>query len=557
MNFRLLLGFTAPYRSGLYVSELLMLVGSLATLAVPWLGGLFASDVLASGGTADTRTVLLGLLALLAAQSLLKFFTSFLLARTSASILADLRLRVYDHLQALPLGFHQQRRQGDVLTLMTHEASQLAGFITGTLLSIGPLLLTTLGAVLLMFQIDVLMATIVTLSMPVFFFLLKLLGRELRPLAVELQETYASTVAVADENIGMLPAIKSYTREAEEFQRYARHVDKLRTLGLRQQRIHALIEPTVQFVAAAAVILLLWLAGGRIGGGQMTPASLVSFLLYAALLTRPVASLAGVYGQTQMALGTFERLHGVFSEQKESLSDAGPALPPVKGDIQFRGVHFAYPGRPEALSGLDLTIKAGETVAITGENGAGKSTLAHLLMRLHEPDGGVILIDGVDIAQVNLLSVRRQIGIVPQHTLLFNGTIRDNIGFGLPGAQQDEIERAARLAQAEHFISRLPQGFDTVIGDHGIRLSGGQRQRLALARALLKDPPILILDEATAMFDMESEKSFVDACRDSLKKRTVILITHRPATLALADRSYRIENGKAVAAAEQLAVDQV
>lgn len=555
MNIRLLLGFTAPYRASLYVSEALMLTGSLAALAVPWLGGLFASEILSSG--TGTGMVLLWLLMLLAAQALLKFFTSALLARTSSSILADLRLRVYDHLQALPLRFHQQRRQGDVLTLMTHEASQLAGFITGTLLSIGPLLLTTVGAVVLMFRIDVMLAAIVTLSMPVFFFLLKVLGRELRPLAIELQKAYASTVAVADENIGMLPAIKTYTREVEESQRYARHVDRLRTLGLRQQRINASIEPIVQFIAAAAVISLLWLAGGRIGGGQMTPASLVSFLLYAALLTRPVASLAGVYGQTQMALGTFERLHGVFSEQKESLSDVGPALPPVKGDIEFRHVRFAYPGRPEALSGLSLTIRAGETVAITGENGAGKSTLAHLLMRLHEPDAGAIFIDGVDVAHVNLLSLRRQIGIVPQHTLLFNGTIRDNIGFGLPGAQQEQIEQAARLAQAERFVSRLPQGYDTVIGDHGIRLSGGQRQRIALARALLKDPPILILDEATAMFDLESEKSFVDACRDSLKKRTVILITHRPATLALADRSYRIEHGVAVPAAEPSVMDQV
>jgi ABC-type multidrug transport system fused ATPase/permease subunit len=555
MNIRLLLGFTAPYRASLYLSEALMLTGSLAALAMPWLGGLFASEILSSG--TGSGLVLLWLFLLLAAQALLKFFTTELLARTSSSILADLRLRVYDHLQALPLRFHQQRSQGDVLTLMTHEASQLAGFLTGTLLSIGPLLFTTVGAVLLMFRIDTLLAAIVTLLMPVFFFLLKVLGRELRPLALELQKAYASAVAVADENIGMLPAIKTFTREVEESQRYAHHVELLRTLGLRQQRINASIEPTVQFIAAAAVISLLWVAGGRIGGGQMTPAGLVSFLLYAALLTRPVASLAGVYGQTQMALGTFERLQGVFNEKREPLSDSGPAMPRVKGEIELRDVHFAYPGRPEAMAGLSLKIRAGDTVAITGENGAGKSTLAHLLMRLHHPDSGMVLIDGVDIANVNLRSLRRQIGIVPQHTLLFNGTVRDNIGFGLPGAEQDQIERAARLAQATGFVSQLPQGYDTVIGDHGIRLSGGQRQRIALARALLKDPPILILDEATAMFDLASEKAFVDACRDSLKRRTVILITHRPATLALADRTYRIEHGVATLETEPLVLDQV
>jgi ATP-binding cassette, subfamily B, bacterial len=543
MNFRLLLGFAAPYHARLLLSGALMLIGSVTALAVPWLGGLFASEILSAG--AGTSRVLLWLLLLLAGQALLKFITSDLLARTASSIMADLRMRVYDHLQALPLRFHQQRKQGDVLTLMTHEASQLAGFITGTLLSIGPLLVTTIGAIVLMFRIDMLLAAIVALLMPVFFFLLKLLGRGIRPLAIELQEAYAATVAVADENIGMLPAIKTFTREVEESHRYALNVERLRALGIRQQRINASIEPAMQFFAAAALISLLWLAGGRIGGGEMTPAGLVSFMLYAALLTRPIASLAGVYGQTQMALGTFERLQAVFSEEREPLSDTGPVLRPVKGDIEFRDVHFAYPGRPQALSGLDLKIRAGETVAITGENGAGKSTLAHLLMRLHRPGSGAILVDGVDIASVDLRSLRRQIGIVPQHTLLFNGTIRDNIGFGLPGAEAGQIEHAARLAQADEFISLLPQGYETLIGDHGIRLSGGQRQRIALARALLKDPPILILDEATAMFDLESEKSFVDACRESLGRRTVILITHRPATLALADRTYRIRNGAA------------
>lgn len=555
MNIRLLLGLTTPYRTSLYACEVLMLVASLAALAVPWLGGQFASDVLSKNSS--TTSILLWLLVLLAAQALLKFFTTDLLGRTSTSILADLRTRVYDHLQALPLAFHQQRRQGDVLTLMTHEASQLASFLTGTLLSIGPLLVTVVGAVLLMFRIDMLLAALVAALMPAFYFLLKVLGREIRPLALEQQKAYAAAVAIADENIGMLPAIKTFTREAEESERYARHVDRLRVLGLRAQRIDAFIGPAVQFIASAAVITLLWLAGGRIGGGEMTPGSLVSFLLYAALLTRPVASLAGIYGQTQMALGTFERLQTVFTELRETQSEPAPDLPPAHGQIEFRGVSFAYPGRPLALSGLSLQIHAGETIAIIGENGAGKSTLAHLLMRLHHPESGEILIDGVDIAGVNLRSLRRQVGVVPQHTLLFNGTIRDNISFGLPGAQPHQIEHAARLAQADEFVSRLPHGYDTIIGDHGVRLSGGQRQRVALARALLKDPPILILDEATAMFDLESEQSFVEACRDALGRRTVILITHRPATLALADRAYRIVNGAAVREERRAVLDQV
>jgi subfamily B ATP-binding cassette protein MsbA len=233
-----------------------------------------------------------------------------------------------------------------------------------------------------------------------------------------------------------------------------------------------------------------------------------------------------------------------MGEPPEPRGIAGVTLPPVRGDIEFRGVTFAYEGRASALDRLDLRIAAGETIAVVGPNGTGKSTLGHLLMRLYEPSEGRILIDGIDIGSVSLESLRRQIGVVPQHVLLFHASVRDNIAYGQPEPDFAAIEAAARAARAHDFIVSLPQGYDTVIGDRGVRLSGGQQQRLALARALLKDPPILILDEATAMFDPQGEAEFLRACHDTLKRRTVLIITHRPASLEAADRIVRLEAGR-------------
>jgi len=543
---RALLTFAVPYRRILALCAVLLLVESAAALAIPWLGGqaagvLFSEDQAAGSGL---LAILLGMLGLFLVQALLKFGSTYLLGDAAERIVSDLKVRLYDHLQALPLSFFQQRRHGETLALLTRDVYVVSGFLSGTAVSVVPLLFTVAGAVFFMFRLQPQLAGLVMLAIPLFYLVLKVVGRRLRPLAARLQDEHAAAIAIAEENLGMLPAIKTFTREPEESVRYRSQIDRILHLTRRQLRIHSALDPMVQFIAAAGIVLLLWLTGAELQGGRMTPAELVSFLLYAQLLTRPVAGLADVYGQTQTARGALSRLLAALEEPPEPATDEGRPLQPVRGTIDFQDVSFAYPGRPAALDGVSLHIDAGETVAIVGPNGAGKSTLAHLLMRLHSCTKGRILIDGTDVSGVSLGSLRRQIGVVPQHVLLFNASVTENIAYGRPDATPGQVEAAARLARAHDFIVSLPEGYGTTIGDRGVRLSGGQQQRLALARALLKDPPILILDEATAMFDPQGEVEFLEGAREALAGRTVLLITHRPASLAIADRTVRMENGR-------------
>lgn len=535
MNAAFLWQRARPFLPELVLISIVTIFGSAALLAVPWLAGQLLGN-LAGDTSIDLGNTLTLLLIALVVMTSLNILVAILSELAAGRILAGLRREAYAHVQGLPVSFHDQNRSGDLLALMTYEVDNLSGFLTETLATLPSMVVTAGGAVILLFILDPAMALVVPVLVPVFFIAMKLLSRRLRSLARQVREADVRLIAMAESDLEMLPAIKAFAVEEHQRSRYWDAIETARVLNLKKKRITAFIGPTTALIAALAAIGILVFGNTQIDSGERSPGELFAFLLYAALLTRPVGSLANLYGAFQVARGTLTRLVEVFAEPVEAGYAQSGRIERASGAIAFNHVHFAYPGRDVVLDGVDLSIAPGEIVALTGENGVGKSTIIRLLLRYYEPQSGQITLDGQDIGKLQIQDLRRQFGYVPQRPLLFNGSIKDNISFGNADATQADIERAARLSEAWDFIEGLPQGLDTEVGDHGIRISGGQRQRIALARALFLDPPIYIFDEATSMYDLDSEAAFVETCIRALKDRTVILITHRPASLALADR---------------------
>ena len=548
---RALWPYLRSYKKTLALALGALLVAAGAMLVIP----IAFRDVIDQGMAAQDRaTIDLYFVAFLAAAVVFGVFAAlrfYLVTWLGERVVADLRTDIYQHVIRMDPTFFEVTRTGEVLSRLTTDTT-LVQSIAGVNLSITlRSTIQLIGALALLIATSPSLAGMILLLIPLVIVPLIIVGRRLRKLSRLAQDRIADTSGLAGETLNAIHTVQAFTLEQLHSDRYGKAVEDSFVVAVRRTKVRAVLTAVGTMMIFGAVTFVLWQGAHRVLASEMTAGELSQFLIYAVYVAISAASLSEMWGEVQRAAGAMERL--------VELRDATPAIvapvaphsfpSPSRGHIHFDHVSFRYPSRPDslALDNFVLEIRPGENIAFVGPSGAGKSTTFQLLLRFYDPASGRVLIDGVDIAHAKPEDVRRRIGLVPQETMLFGASARENIRYGRPDATDAEIEAAARAAGADSFIRQLPEGYDTFLGERGTRLSGGQRQRIAIARALLKNPPILLLDEATSSLDAESERFVQEALEQLMQDRTTIIIAHRLATIQKADRIVVLDHGRIIA----------
>ncbi len=547
---RALWPYLRRYKRTLFLALVALLVASGAMLVLPiaFKGVIDQGMVVRDQATLDTYFV-----AFLAAAVIFGVFAAlrfYLVTWLGERVVADLREDVYARVVRMDPTFFEITRTGEVLSRLTTDTT-LVQSIAGVNLSITlRSIIQLIGALGLLIATSPSLASMILLLIPLIIAPLILVGRKLRKLSRLAQDRIADTSGLAGETLNAIQTVQAFTLEKLNSERYGRAVEDSFQVAIKRTRVRALLTAIGTMMIFGAVTFVLWQGAHRVLAHIMTAGELSQFLIYAVYVGISAASLSEMWGEVQRAAGAMERLVELRNATPTISAPAHPQSFPTTtlGHIRFEHVSFRYPSRPDtqALHDFDLEIHPGEKVAFVGPSGAGKSTTFQLLLRFYDPASGRVVIDGVDIAQARPEHVRQRIGLVPQETVLFGATARENIRYGRPGASDAEIEAAAKAAGADSFIRQLPEGYDTFLGERGTRLSGGQRQRIAIARALLKDPPILLLDEATSSLDAESERYVQEALEHLMQDRTTIIIAHRLATILKADRIVVLDHGRII-----------
>ncbi len=544
-----LLGFLKPYRAGLAVSCLLALGSQAAAIALIYVTGRTVIDRALEHH--DTQTLWLAIIAVLILgliRAVLMLGRRIISGRQALDVEMDMRSRIYAHLIRLSFGFYDRHQTGQLMSRATVDLQGVRFFLGYGLIFFFQNVLTVMlvSGVLFFFQWQ--LALIVFATTPVLVALAYRYSHVAHPTLRDVQQKLADVATVVEENVVGVHVVKAFAQEPAEEEKFKQRSELVFEQTLKANRQRAKYVPLISLVPLLAQAAVLLIGAKMVASGSLTPGGFVAFNLYLALLVTPLRSLGMWIGQAQRATAAGERIFQVLDEPEEVTDRPGAtSLPSGKGAIRFEHVTFEYlDGRP-VLHDLDLDIPAGRTVALIGHTGSGKTTLTSLVPRFYDATAGSVTIDGVDVRDVTLASLRAAIGVISQDPFLFSATVRENIAFGCGDLPADEVDRLARAAQAHEFIERLPEGYETVIGERGITLSGGQRQRIAIARALAVDPRILILDDATASVDATTEARIRVGLREAMRGRTTLIIAHRLSTIALADEIVVLDQGRIAA----------
>lgn len=542
-----LLAQVRPYWGRLAVAMVLMVLVSASTSGMAFMVKPVMDDIFVAKDRTMLYLVPLVVIVLYVVKGGCSYGQSYLMQYVGQRIITQYRIDLYAHLQKLSLSYYDRVPTGELMSRITNDVNQIQGAVSSVVTGLLRELFTVIGLIVVLFWRDWFLAIFAVGVFPICAIPLVKFGRRLRKISHRSQETMADVSVLLHETISGARIVKGFCREQYEIERFSREAFRLFVLRMKDVSTRAMSSPLMEFLGGIAIAGILFYGGWQVIEGRSTPGTFFSFLTALIMLYEPVKHLSGLNNEIQNGLASASRVYAVLDTKPEILDPPqAVTLPRLSREIEFRGVGFSYrPGEP-VLEDIDLRVPAGQVLALVGSSGGGKTTLVNLLPRFYEVSRGAILIDGVDIRQASLASLRGQIAIVTQQVVLFNDTARNNIAYGRPEATQAEIEAAAQAAYALDFIQRLPQGFDTNIGEAGVLLSGGERQRLSIARALLADRPILILDEATSSLDTESEMYVQKALENLMQGRTTFVIAHRLSTIQRADRIIVMSGGRIV-----------